>query len=61
MEVFWVRGYEVTSMQDLVEHMGINRQSLYDTLGYKHTLFLQSLDRSQQRAGLDKASIPQVS
>ena len=28
MEVFWARGYEATSMQNLVEHMGINRQSL---------------------------------
>jgi len=45
MEVFWARGYESTSMQDLVEHMGINRQSLYDTFGDKHSLFLQALDR----------------
>src|SRR5262245_10600908 len=45
MEVFWARGYEATSMQDLVEHMGINRQSLYDTFGDKHSLFLQALDR----------------
>ena len=45
MEVFWSHGYEATSMQLLVEHMGINRQSLYDTFGDKHTLFLKALDR----------------
>lgn len=48
MEVFWARGYEATSMQDLVEQMGINRQSLYDTFGDKHSLFLQVLDRYQE-------------
>ena len=45
MEVFWTRGYEGTSIQDLVEHTGINRQSIYDTFGDKHSLFLQALDR----------------
>jgi TetR/AcrR family transcriptional repressor of nem operon len=45
MEVFWARGYEAASIQDLVERMGINRQSLYDTFGDKHALFLQALDR----------------
>lgn len=45
MEVFWSRGYEGTSIQDLVGHMGINRQSLYDTFGDKHALYLQALDR----------------
>ena len=44
MEVFWARGYERSSIQDLVQHMGINRQSIYDTFGDKHTLFLQALD-----------------
>lgn len=48
MEVFWARGYEATSMQNLIEHMGINRQSLYDTFGDKHSLFLQALDRYQE-------------
>ncbi|HEX7333277.1 MAG TPA: TetR/AcrR family transcriptional regulator [Pyrinomonadaceae bacterium] len=48
MEVFWARGYEATSMQNLVEHMGINRQSLYDTFGDKHSLYLEALDRYQQ-------------
>lgn len=45
MEVFWSRGYEASSIQDLVEHMGINRQSLYDTFGDKRALYLQALDR----------------
>jgi TetR/AcrR family transcriptional regulator, transcriptional repressor for nem operon len=48
MEVFWARGYEATSMQNLIEHMKINRQSLYDTFGDKHSLFLQALDRYQE-------------
>ncbi len=47
MEVFWTRGYEGTSIQDLVKHMGINRQSIYDTFGDKHSLFLQALDRDE--------------
>lgn len=45
MEVFWSRGYEAASIRDLVEHMGINRQSLYDTFGDKHALYLHALDR----------------
>ena len=45
MEVFWARGYEGTSIQDLVGRMGINRQSLYDTFGDKHALYLLALDR----------------
>jgi len=48
MEVFWTRGYEGTSIQDLVKHMRINRQSIYDTFGDKHTLFLQALDRYRE-------------
>ncbi len=48
MEVFWMRGYEGASIQDLVKHMGINRQSIYDTFGDKHSLFLQALDRYRE-------------
>src|SRR5437588_11307568 len=48
MEVFWTRGYERASIQDLVEHMGINRQSIYDTFGDKHPLCLQALDRYRE-------------
>src|SRR5215208_4537603 len=51
MEVFWSRGYEAASVGDLVKHMGINRQSLYDTFGDKHTLYLAALDRYREVEG----------
>ena len=45
MEIFWRQGYEKTSIQDLVDQMGIHRRSLYDTFGDKHSLFVQTLER----------------
>lgn len=43
MHAFWSRGYEATSISDLVECMGINRGSLYATFGDKRSLFLRAL------------------
>jgi TetR/AcrR family transcriptional repressor of nem operon len=51
MEVFWSRGYSAASVQDLVRHMGINRQSLYNTFGDKHALYLLALDRYREVEG----------
>ena len=45
MALFWRRGYTATSMGELCEAMGIKRQSLYDTFGDKHALFLAAIDR----------------
>jgi TetR/AcrR family transcriptional repressor of nem operon len=45
MTLFWQQGYEATSIQDLVDHMGIGRRSLYDTFKSKHDLFIAALDR----------------
>jgi TetR/AcrR family transcriptional repressor of nem operon len=39
MELFWKQGYYATSIQNLVDHLGINRASLYDTFGGKKELF----------------------
>lgn len=52
MELFWEQGYEKTTMQDLVIHMGIHRRSLYDTFGDKHTLFMRALDHYEELIGL---------
>jgi TetR/AcrR family transcriptional repressor of nem operon len=43
MMVFRDKGYEATSIQDLVERMEINRFSLYETFKSKHGLFLEAL------------------
>jgi TetR/AcrR family transcriptional regulator, transcriptional repressor for nem operon len=48
MELFWQRGYEATSMADLVEHLGIARASIYATFGGKHDLYLKALERYLQ-------------
>ena len=44
MELFWEQGYEETGMTQLLEHVGIGRQSLYNTFGGKHDLFLEALE-----------------
>lgn len=45
MRLFWVRGYEATSMSDIVEALGMNRASLYAAFGDKEALFLKVLER----------------
>jgi TetR/AcrR family transcriptional repressor of nem operon len=45
VDLFWARGYEATSIADLEEHLGLGRQSLYNTFGDKQQLFLRVLER----------------
>lgn len=64
MQTFWARGYEATSMQDLVDCMGVNRGSLYATYGDKRAIFLASLrmyDEKMRRtlvAGIEQQHQP---
>lgn len=44
-EVFAEKGYNGTSMDDLVKATGLSRSSIYDTFGDKHGLFLKSLEQ----------------
>ena len=48
MELFWKKGFHGTSMQDLVDHLGINRASLYNTFGDKKSLFESALARYRE-------------
>lgn len=50
MELFWEQGYEATSAQDLVDHLGIGRSSLYGTFGSKHELYLKALNHYRRRS-----------
>jgi len=36
---FWEKGYDATTLPDLLESMGVNRSSFYNTFGDKQTLF----------------------
>jgi len=53
IQIFWHKGYNGTSMQDLVDGLGISRSSLYDTYTDKHTLFVKALE-SYQNSGAGK-------
>ena len=53
IQIFWYKGYNGTSMQDLVDGLGISRSSLYDTYTDKHTLFMKALE-SYQNSGAAK-------
>lgn len=44
IQCFWNRGYEATSVRDLVEKTGITGASLYNAFGDKRALFRRALD-----------------
>ncbi|BDU37309.1 TetR/AcrR family transcriptional regulator [Vibrio nigripulchritudo] len=44
MTLFWEKGYANTSVADLVDTLGINRFSLYNTYGDKQALYYSALD-----------------
>lgn len=49
MNAFWERGYEGTSVDDLVLASGLKRGSLYNAFGDKEKLFLRALERYSGR------------
>ena len=57
MWAFWKRGYAATSLNDLLDHMQIQRASLYNAFSDKRSLFLDTLrryDRVYRRAEVAK-------
>lgn len=48
LRVFWSKGYEGASLNDLTEAMGITRPSLYAAFGNKEALFRKTLDLYQE-------------
>ncbi len=49
MVLFWKKGYEGTSMQDLVDATGLNRSSIYNSFGSKLALYQETLKEYQQQ------------
>ena len=55
IRAFWAKGYDATSISDLVEAMQINKGSLYNAFGSKKALFIRALlkyDREHRQACL---------
>lgn len=44
MQLFWRKGYEATSLQDLLKATGLSKSSLYKEFSSKHTLFERSIE-----------------
>lgn len=57
MEVFWERGYEATSLDDLTAAMNINSSSLYAAFGSKPQVFREAVELYDRttRHGTDSA------
>ena len=56
MKVFWEKGYQATSMQDLVDATGLLKGSLYGAFGGKQALYMIALahyDQTRIQAGID--------
>src|SRR5438105_9537774 len=48
LKVFWRKGYEGASLDDLTGAMGINRPSMYAAFGNKEALFRKALARYEE-------------
>ena len=55
--IFWLKGYNGTSMQDLVDATGLNRSSIYNSFGSKMELYEKTLLKYQEEGAFfrDKA------
>ncbi|WP_455217838.1 TetR/AcrR family transcriptional regulator, partial [Kaarinaea lacus] len=45
MDIFWQKGFEATSLQDLLKGMKLSKSSLYQSFGSKQQLFQQCLQQ----------------
>ena len=48
MRLFWERGYDSTSIDDLVHAIGTNRPAIYRQFGGKEGLFLKTIEKYEQ-------------
>ena len=54
VQCFWNRGYEATSVRDLVDKAGITSASLYNAFGDKRALYQRALDHYVEEGIADR-------
>jgi AcrR family transcriptional regulator len=55
-QVFWSKGYDGVTIDDLVDGMGVGRPSLYAVFGDKRAIFLRALKTYAERKGASAAN-----
>src|SRR5579862_5483296 len=50
-QVFWLKGYDGVTIDDLVAEMGVGRPSLYSIFGSKRKIFIRVLQTYAERKG----------
>ncbi|PYE18293.1 TetR/AcrR family transcriptional regulator [Paraburkholderia silvatlantica] len=55
IQVFWAKGYDAVTIDDLVTGMGVGRPSLYAVFGDKRAIFLRVLKSYAERKGASAA------
>jgi TetR/AcrR family transcriptional regulator, transcriptional repressor for nem operon len=64
IQLFWSKGYNGASMQEVVDCLGLSRSSIYDTFGDKRKLFVEALEKYRKESSckmirmLDEATDP---
>jgi TetR/AcrR family transcriptional repressor of nem operon len=49
MDLFWAKGYNGTSVQELVDYLKLSKASMYEAFGDKHGLFMATLHNYRKR------------
>ena len=51
IDIFWKKGYEATSLEELLAAMGMGKGSMYHNFGNKREVFKLALNRFNQKFG----------
>ncbi len=57
MEIFWEKGFNGVSMDDIVKHTGLNRRSMYALFKDKEGLFKDALDHYYTKLSIHKLTV----
>ncbi len=60
MQVFWTKGFEATSLNDLIGAMKLSKSSFYDTFGSKHDVFLAAIEHYKKTVTAQVSAVSEL-